>query len=77
MLVSLIDLWYSFYMANTPYAQRGAKMKKEQWINIAMMLVAQSKSSLTGWERDFSEAEIKALREEWNKNAHDTDYWRE
>lgn len=52
-------------------------MKKEQWINIAMMLVAQSKNSLTGWERDFSEAEIKALREEWNKNAHDTDYWRE
>ena len=54
-------------------------MTKEQWINVALKLAAQSRRTQTGWERDFTEAEIKALRKEWNQNTYDgdTDYWRD
>jgi hypothetical protein len=52
-------------------------LTKTEWENLAVDLLAIVKRNVTGWERDFSEKEVKELRKAWNENLCEGDdgYW--
>lgn len=45
-------------------------MKEEQWIEVALRLVAVVDRNVQGWERDFSEEQLEALSEYFEKKFH-------